>query len=163
MNMNLPGPSVMHEYLLAMGEEWVKNTYSITGDKIDEILYGGKLPTEEQQKKKVEKAFREDKERDKYMNKLYKDDKFIWDTPTKKQLKLLEIEEESLNIDEYVLKEATERYLSRMDRDMKYHGNVMKTHGWVMGERKIDKIKSITTDDKISDIFLKSVERGEVI
>jgi len=163
--LSLPSPQVMHEYLLVMGEEWVCETYDITGDDIDKIIYGGTaVPTEERNQKKVKKAFKEDSDRQAYMNDMYKKDHFIWNKPWKKHIRCQNAEENPpVEITDEFLEKWTEMYLSLMEWDMKINNNCMKLHGWSHGERIINKTSSMTTDDDIHNRMIRYLEAGSVL
>lgn len=53
MKINIPKSKDLYELILVEGEDWVKDRFKITGDQIDEILYGDPLPTIERQDKKA--------------------------------------------------------------------------------------------------------------
>ncbi len=59
MTRSVPTASVMQEYLLTYGQEWVESEYNISPTKIDQLLYGGVVPTKEvlnKRKKDVERG-----------------------------------------------------------------------------------------------------------
>lgn len=61
MKINIPKTKALHELLLMYGEDWVKERFNISGDKIDELLYGDALPTRKRQdrlnKKRLSRDF----------------------------------------------------------------------------------------------------------
>lgn len=163
MNMSKPSPEVLTEYLLYYGEEWVKENYELTGNQIDDILYGGAVPTEERRDKKRRRVEKEDSDRKSFMNDMYKDDHFIWDEPNIKHKRCQNAEEKPLPelSDEFLEKWECD-YTSRISSDMKYNGNEMRQHGWQHGSRVINKTTSKTTDDNIQDFFLSQLISGKL-
>lgn len=164
MNKSKPSDKVLHEYLLVYGEDWVKETYNMGGDEIDLILNGGiSLPTEKQQKKKIEKAVKQDEARGVYL-KNFKDDHFLWDKPNKKHLHCQTAKEKALPTltDDFISK-WTDMYQKLISWDMKLNNNTMKAHGWSLGERVINKTTSLTTDDNIHERMLRYLLSGEMM
>lgn len=162
MKISLPSAPVLHEYLLVYGEEWVCEQYNITGDKIDAILYGYTIPTEERNRKKVQKAFDEDGEKGKILS-AYERDHFIWDEPNSKHTRCSEaLDDDHVYRDDQFLIEWTDRYKSSIERDMKVNGNGWVSNGWSLGERVINKTTSLTTDDVIHERMIRYYERGEL-
>lgn len=164
MKINLPSPKTMHEYLLSMGENWVCDTYGIDGDIIDEIIYGFKLPTEERQFKKNKKMLKMDEGRVAFMNKMYKDDHFIWDMPNKNHIRCQNaVEVDPPDITESFIVAWLCVYKSLMEWDMRINNNGMLTYGWSLGERIINKTTSKTSDDNIHDRMLRYLESGKML
>lgn len=148
-----------------MGEEWVKETYGMSGDEIDNLLYGAVIPTEDRQKKKIDIARKEDEGKNKYrMLQSFYQDSFLWDSKCKQQLarecKGYDLKKEPSP--EFLI-EWEKMYNSLMDWDMKFNDNGMKSHGWSMGSRVINKTTSLTTDDDIHERMLKLLESASDI
>lgn len=164
MKISLPSAPIMHEYLLMYGEGWVIDRYSITGDEIDAILYGAAIPTEEKQKKKADKVFKEDAGKGKYrVLSAFTNDHFIWDKKNATHIRCESAEEKELPIlSDMWLKIWTDSYKTTMEKDMARCGNVERACGWSLGERVINKTTSRTSDDIINDTFLSMLVSGEL-
>jgi len=164
MKLTKPTPQVLSEYLLVMGEEWVKETYGITSSEIDNIMYGDLLPTDDRQLKKIKIAFEKDKlEGQRRMLENYLNDHFLWDELNEKQIATQLSEDKDLvEPSEEFLKNWERLYEKLMSADMKRNNNGMKDYGWCHGERVINKTTSLTTDDEIHDRMLRMLLEGKV-
>lgn len=162
----MPSATIMHEYLLVYGEGWVCERYSITGDKIDEILYGFTLPTEDRNANKVRKAFMCDEERGKRRTlSMYFEDR-IWirecDMNSKEKRCANSESQDAPALSEECLNDLLAFYRGQMSSDMIFHGNVMRSNCWGLGSRKMIKETSKTSDDKIHDVVLDCLIKGKL-
>lgn len=164
MNLSKPSDKVLHEYLLVYGEDWVKETYNMCGDQIDFILYGNMaVPTEKQQQEKKQKARNEDEAKGAYLEN-FKNDHFLWDKPNKKHLRCQEAKEKPRpELSDDFMSKWIDMYKKLMSWDMKQNNNGMRSHGWSLGERVINKTTSITTDDEIHNRMLRYLNSGEMM
>lgn len=151
--MSKPSAKVLYDYLLNMGHEWVMETYSLSWEEIDDILYGSALPTKERQEKKIKRQRELDEAKGVFF-KGYYTDHFIWDEPWALHKKCRESESNSFcmsdNVDEII-----EDYKKDISRYHKYVGSGMKPHGWVTGEQEINKNTSKTKEDIYQDLYLR--------
>lgn len=162
MELSKPSDKVLHEYLLIYGEEWVKETYKMSGDQIDAILYGAALPTQKQQDKKIAKARKQDEAKGAYLEN-YKNDHFLWDKPSKKHIRCQEADGKVLpKLSDEFMDAWTDMYNNLMSWDMKMNDNCMKAHGWSLGERVINKTTSLTTDDDVHEKMLRYLVNGDM-
>lgn len=160
MEMSKPSAKVLYDYLLNMGHEWVIETYSLSWEEIDDILYGGALPTPERQKKKIKKQRRIDEAKGVILHQYYRDH-FIWDEPNSTHKRCMEIDG-----GDAVYATYDDELLSRYREDIRrYHmryGVGMHPHGWVSGEQEINKNTSKTRLDILQDIYLRLILSGDV-
>lgn len=172
-----PSWQVLQEYLFVNGFEWVKEVYGLSDEQIDSILYGGALPTEESNRKKIERVYNEDagKGRSRMLVEFYRDH-FMWDESNVRHLRCMNAEDEKapiwlvpagngafkeVSLDEF-RELLTISYGERMKKDMRSVGNKMKSGGWSHGKRTINQTTSKTSDDVIQDIYLRFLENGKL-